>query len=98
MTWPQYRRGVCFYYGSRVRLSNNEAELLSTLLLRRDRFVSVNDLIEALYLDPDHEPDYARDCVAHALCRLREKLPGLIETHHRRGYLIPIPQELALAA
>ncbi len=65
MTWPQYRRRECRVVAA---LSPLEAELIATLLLRYPAPVSTAELIEAIYPDPDVEPDSAVTQI-HALVR-----------------------------
>ena len=71
MTWPQYLRREC---NVTARLSRREAELLATLLMRHPGPVSTSDLIEALYPDPDSEPEFPESEVRRVVSRLRAKV------------------------
>lgn len=93
MTWQMYRIGICSFHGRFVRLTHMEAEILSVFLMRRGRLTTTTDLIEAIYPDPDLEPDTAANCIAVVLGRVRRKLPGLIETIGYQGHLIELPHE-----
>lgn len=97
MTVPQMRRCECTHYGRVVRLTHRECEVLTILLLRRGTPVSTTELIEAIYPNPDSEPDYGVSTIGAFLCRLRRKMPGLIETNWCWGYSIRRPA-LAQAA
>lgn len=98
MTWPQYLRQECRHNGRLVRLSYYECELVSLLLMRRGQIVPRGETIEALYPDPDLEPDYAVTLLHQRCMGLRWKAPGLIELAHGRGLTIPIPSTLQMAA
>jgi DNA-binding winged helix-turn-helix (wHTH) protein len=88
MRWPQYLRRECT-----VHLSRQQTEALSTLLMRYPDAVSHGDLIEAIWPDPDLEPD-AESKVHTAITRLRAKIGNRILCD-RRGYrLIQCPNDL----
>lgn len=95
MTWPEYRRSECLYYGRRVLLCPSLAELLAILLLNRGRAVQSSDLIEALWPNPDLSPDWGQCSVRLRVKRLRARLPGLVQTigHAKgcEGWMIPLP-------
>lgn len=97
MTWQMYRVGVCSYQGQFVHLTRTETEIVSALLLRRGQRVRLHELIEAVYPDPDFEPDTAKNCILVLLSRVRRKLPGLIQTLGW-GWIIDTPHELRAAA
>lgn len=78
MTWPMYRHRECRYRGRLVQLTRSETEVLSVLLLHRGRPLFAGQLLEAIYPDPDDEPDTAKKCLHVFLSDLRTKLPGLI--------------------
>ena len=81
MTWPQYQRGECTVSGA-VALSPLEAEALFVLLVRHPEMVSAGDLIDALYPDPDAEPEDAENALACVIGRLRNAVgAGRIVTH-----------------
>lgn len=88
MTWPQYKRRECTFEGLVVRLTPTECELLSTLLVRRGRVVSYGDIIEALWPDPECEPDWSRNEISQYRRMLRRKLPGVIECRKSYGLII----------
>lgn len=90
MTWPQYKRSECQVSGEFiVSLSPLETEILSTLLLRYPEPVSVNDLIEAVYLDADTEPDWAESTIYQALRHIAHKVGTFrIATHRGIGFRV----------
>ena len=99
MTWQMYLVGICSYRGRLVQLTRMEAEIVATLLIRRGRRMTIPEIIEAVYPDPDREPDTAYNCVAVLLSRVRRKMPGLVETIGCQGYVIERPlEELRQAA
>lgn len=101
MTWPEYRRGECLWHGRHVRLGQAQLEVLSTLLMRRGCPVAVGELIEAIYPDPDLEPESAEEVVRNAIRILRVKFGGLIRSSHGRsgfGWTIDLPAEPLRAA
>lgn len=103
MSWRDYLRRRCVFHGRAVFLPAQQMDLLAVLLMRRGRSVSIGDLIEALWPDPDLEPDNALNQIRVLIYRLRDKLPGLIELWGGRrsgfGYFIDIPrEEMRLAA
>jgi DNA-binding response OmpR family regulator len=89
MTTPQYRRHECTVDGLTVRLSAAKTEFLATLLLcHPERFLSISELIEASWPDPDFEPDYAGNIIAHWIEHLR--LIGIpVENYWGFGWRIP---------
>ena len=98
MTWPQLRRGECTYQGQRVRLTRMECEVLSVLLMHRGRRVGLTMLIEAIYPDPDLEPDFAARCIMSILWRTRQKVPGAIKSTHGWGWEVGLPVPMSMAA
>lgn len=83
MTWPQYLRHECRVT---ARLSPQESELLSTLLVRHPRPVTTAELIEAIWPDPDHEAEFAQSRVWALVCSIGRKIgAGRIE-HDGIGY------------
>lgn len=84
MTWPQYRRQEIEVRGQVIRLSKSQAEIAFALLVRPG-VVSFNDLIEAVWPDPDFEPDYARNILSIQIHKMRRKgIP--VVNYHSRGY------------
>lgn len=88
MTWPQYLRRECTFNGDVIKLGRVQTEILSTLLMRSPAPVSASDLIEAVYPNPDKEPDWADSCIKVLVHRVRKKLPGVIEVRYGMGYTI----------
>lgn len=74
MTWPEYRRRQCRIGAFLIGLTHVETELLSTLLVRYPQPVTLGELIEALYPDPDHEPDEAETIVIERMRKLASKV------------------------
>lgn len=76
MTWPQYRRCECTADGRRVKLSHLQCEVLSTLLMLWPAPVKKGELIEAVYPDPDREPDNLARYLDIVIHRLAAKIGG----------------------
>jgi len=74
MTWPQYRRSQCTIGNWTVDLSPIEAELLSTLLVRYPNPVTINELIEIVYPDPDAEPECPAGQIVQRMMHLARKI------------------------
>ena len=89
MTMPQYRRRECTFNGQTVKLTPTETEIVSTLLVLRGRCVRKSELVEILFPNPDDEPDWFNNWISVYLCRLKDKLPGLIEIRYGVGLIIP---------
>lgn len=94
---------VCRYRGKHVHLSPLRANLLSVLAMNRGRIISRDELIEAVYTEPDREPDSSWKIISVTIFRLRLVLPGLIKTEIGRGFYIDRPEppqqlEMRLAA
>ena len=91
-TWPQYLRRQCTVIAS---LSEQENELLSTLLLRRPAPIAVNELIEAIYPNPDFEPESAAKNIAALVDRLGQKIgrAHISAAGWGRGYRLEIPSK-----
>lgn len=66
-----YRRNEVDVGGLIVRLSPLEAEVLSTIIMRP--LTSRAQIIEAVWPDPDLEPDSAHNMVSVTISRLRRK-------------------------
>ena len=101
MTWPQYRRGECSIDHWIIGLSRAETELLSTLLIRYPAPVTVRDLIEIVYPDPDAEPECPEAQIVQQMSRLTRKIGAFrLENHGRRiGYrLCQFPHDTRVAA
>lgn len=73
MTWPQYRRRQCSVGNWIVKLSPTETELLSTLLIRYPNPVTITELVEAVYPDPDAEPEYPEVHIVQRMCTSRAR-------------------------
>jgi DNA-binding response OmpR family regulator len=83
MTWPQYLRRECSFT---AKLSPQENELLSTLLLRHPVPVATSDLIEAMWPDPDSEPGLPEARIGNVIASIRRKIGwGRIASEHA-GY------------
>lgn len=89
MTWPQYQRGCCVADGDQVYLTPTQTEILSLLLIRRGHVVSRDELWEMVWPDPDLAPDIKNIDVQ--VCKLRQRLGGVIENEWGRGYRVPLP-------
>ena len=74
MTWPQYRRSQCSIEDWVIDLSPMEAELLSTLLIRYPSPVTIREMIEIVYPDPDAEPDYPETQIVQRMAQLARKI------------------------
>src|SRR5688572_11456122 len=87
MTLPQYRRGECTIDGHVVRMRRTCTELLAVLLVA-DRFLSHSELTEAVWPDPDFEPEFARNTIEQSILRLRRN-GVVIECQYSFGWRIP---------
>lgn len=90
MTLPQYRRHECTINGRTVKFWwPMWSEVLALLLVSPpDRFISKSTLIEAVWPDPDFEPEYAARMIITTIHYLRSN--GVeIETHYSFGWRIP---------
>lgn len=89
MTLPQYLRHECTINGRMVPLRKSLADLLALMLVSGpDKFLSTQFLIEAMWPDPDFEPDWAETIVFRRIHELRMK--GVqIERRYIFGYRIP---------
>jgi DNA-binding response OmpR family regulator len=104
MNWPEFQRQVCVINDEEVSLTPQETELLLILLLKHPkRHTPVSELIEAMWPNPDLEPDWAAKRLQVLVFNLRGK--GVeIESRYQFGYRIPVhargdtPQQLELAA
>lgn len=89
MTVPQYRRRECSIDGRTVHLCPAMCELLSVMLVSGpDRFLGSSVLIEALWPNPDLEPDYAESMIWRYILRLRRE-GVVIENAYNFGWRIP---------
>lgn len=75
LTWPNYLKKTIVVDGTRHRLTPKLAELALLLILRRGTFVSMPEIIEFLWPDPDFEPDFSEDVIRTYVSRLRKVLP-----------------------
>ncbi|MEA3373116.1 MAG: response regulator transcription factor [Campylobacterota bacterium] len=74
------------YEGSEVALSKKESELFFYLLQKRGKIVSKEELLDALYLNPQN---ISSNTIDVTLGNVRKKLPiPLIKTIKTRGYII----------
>jgi DNA-binding response OmpR family regulator len=89
MTWPQYRRGCCLLDGEQVYLTPTQTEIIAVLLVRRGCVIEREDLWEWVWPNPDAAPDMKNIDVQ--VCKLRQRLGGVIENEWGRGYRIPLP-------
>lgn len=84
MTWPQYRRRQCSLDGRVIRLRGQEAEILLMLLLSNpDGFLPRDQLIEAMWPDPDFEPESAPISYFHVYMTRLRRLGVVIENRYR---------------
>lgn len=101
MTWPQYLRNECSIGEFVIRLTEGEAQLLSTLLVRYPEPVRLDDLIETLYPNPDLEPEDAEGVVSERMRNLARKI-GTFRINNcgrYRGYwLCQRPEDAPMAA
>lgn len=101
MTWPEYRRRQCRIGAFVIGLTLLETELLSTLLVCYPKPVTLGELIEAIYPDPDFEPDDAEAQIAEGMRRLARKVGAFrIQGNGRsRAYwLRQRPEDISVAA
>jgi hypothetical protein len=89
MTWPQYLRRECRIGDFLIPLSPIETELLLVLLVRYPAPVTVGELIDAIYPDPDREPEFADDQIRQSVRRLARRVGTFrIFACDRLGYRI----------
>lgn len=74
MTWPQYRRREFTLDCHVVRLSHQQIEVLSVLLMRHPHPVPIGHLIEAVWPNPDLEPDAASNQISVILIKIRRTI------------------------
>lgn len=89
MTLPQYRRHECTIDGRLVHLCPQATELLATMLVSGpDRFLNADMLVQALWPDPDLEPNWAEVMIwRYVLWLRRAGIP--IENAYSFGWRIP---------
>jgi len=95
MTWPQYLRHECKVGDFVVGLSRRETEALFVLLVRYPAPVRNAELLGAVYLDPDAEPDRPELQIEQIVRRLARKLGQYrIACSHGFGWrLVQRPQD-----
>lgn len=101
MTWPQYLRRQCSIGDFTINLSPLETELLSTLLIRYPCPMTVAELVEVVYEDPDFEPKWAEDIITGGMRSLARKVGSFrIEINGRYvGYrLCQVPADATKVA
>lgn len=101
MTWPQYRRRQCAIGEFVIQLSRIETELLFALLVRYPQPITLGELVEFIYPNPDMEPEAAETAVVQRMHKLARKVGAFrIVTNGRyRGYsLCQRPEDVRLAA
>lgn len=92
MTWPQCLRCELKLGPRLMKLAPLEHSLLRALLFNH-RSLSIDELIEAMWPDPDYEPEWANNSVKVYVSRLRAKGIGLatqygfvrLAERHRHG-------------
>jgi DNA-binding SARP family transcriptional activator len=86
---PQALRHEALIDGVLVKLSRMRHELLSLLLLRPPKsLVTLDEIIEALWPDPDLQPLGTLDCIHNFIMQLR-RAGVTIVGQHGRGWMIP---------
>ena len=74
------------YEDKSVLLSKKESDLFFTLLSKRAQIVSKDELLDALYLNPQN---ISSNTIDATIKNIRKKLPvGIIKTIKTRGYII----------
>jgi DNA-binding SARP family transcriptional activator len=97
MTFPMSQRYEAEINGELVRLEPNPHRLLEVMLLRGRELTTVGSLIEALWPDPDFEPDWAESAIHVYLMRLRRS--GVrIFCQYSLGYRIAIAGDVVKEA
>jgi len=74
MTWPQYKRRVVMVKGCPVRLSPMEMEIFLLLYMRRNRWVTIAEMISFIYPDPDLEPQWPAENLRALYCRMVKRV------------------------
>jgi DNA-binding response OmpR family regulator len=89
MTLPLYAEGLCRISGRTKRLTRLETEILAVLLVAHpDRWTTIDDLIEAVWPDPDTQPLTANRDLGVYIWRLRRFSHGRTPSRFN-GYRIP---------
>lgn len=89
MTWPQMLRHEVAMDGYVVSVQPKSHAILVALLANRGRTLSKNELIEAIWPDPDDEPDWASDTFYQHMTNLFAKVGDLVTNVHGYGYILP---------
>jgi len=89
MTLPQALRHEAFTPLGLIKLRPLPHALLTLLLLRRpEDFVGLDDIVEALWPDPDKQPLATSDCIHFYVMQLR-RAGVSIEVRRGQGWRIP---------
>ncbi len=76
------------YQGENIDLSKKESDLLFYLLKNKNKILSSDDLLDALYLHPE---ELASSTIRVTIAHIRKKLPvELIKTIKTRGYVVEL--------
>lgn len=79
------------YNGEAVKLSQKESDIVVFLAQNKDRVVSSHTIGESVWQHP-YDKHLDLSLRVH-ISRIRTKLPGLIQTVRKRGYIIKSPLE-----
>lgn len=81
-------------YGREVYLDKKEAEILLYMFVHRGQCVSMDELVEFCYQDPDFEPDGAKKSMYISIGKIRKKLgKWFFITRWSVGIILPLPVE-----
>lgn len=76
--------------GKLITLNNQQLALLTYLLAQAPtRYVSVPEIVEFMWPDPDKEPDGTSKVISSVKYSLTKKLGKIIKTNTHYGYKIP---------
>ena len=89
MHFPGTRTQECWVDGNRVYLTRMHTLMLERLLLSHpDRYVSMEELTEWLWPNPDLSPEANKECLRHFAWKLRDR--GInVEARYGWGFRIP---------
>ena len=85
MTYPQSRRRQVKVGAKIVQLTPREHAITEVLLMAPGP-LSRNDIIEAVWLNPDEEPESAYRNVDRIICFARRKGVPIVLRRHVKGY------------
>lgn len=99
MTWPQYLRKECSVGDFKVHLAPQQAEILAIMLMRYPLPTDIVTMVEALWPDPDLQPEQWFNEVRQVIHQLRHKIGAFriaASGHYRWFELVQVPSDRAV--